>query len=40
MAAIDQIRTVDKLIVVKVFGALNSHEIKEIKIIIEETIVK
>jgi len=40
MVAIDQIRTVDKQRIMKVFGNLNYNEIKGIKRIFEETYVK
>jgi len=37
--AIDQIRTIDKVRVVKTLGALNKSEIVEVKSVIKETFV-
>ena len=38
--AIDQIRTIDKLRIIKVLGSLTAKEIHKIKLVIEETFVK
>ena len=37
--AIDQVRTIDKLSVLKILGALDQKEIKKVKAIIKETFV-
>jgi mRNA interferase MazF len=37
--AIDQIRTIDKLRVIKTLGTLNKSEIREVKSVIKETFV-
>lgn len=39
MIAIDQIRTIDKIRIIKTFGRLNEKEIKKCKEIIKETFV-
>ena len=36
---IDQIRTIDKLRVIKILGNLSKHEIKKVKSVIKETFV-
>lgn len=40
MAAVDQIRTIDKLRIVKIIGALEIDTIEKLKRIIDETYVK
>lgn len=37
--AVDQIRTIDKIRVVKILGKLNKSEIREVKSVIKETFV-
>ncbi len=37
--AIDQIRTIDRKRVIKTFGKLSTHEIKEVKSVLKETYV-
>ncbi|MDO9634495.1 MAG: type II toxin-antitoxin system PemK/MazF family toxin [Paludibacter sp.] len=37
--AIDQIRTIDKVRVIKILGTLNKSEIREVKSVIKETFV-
>lgn len=37
--AIDQIRTIDKVRVIKILGTLNKGEIREVKSVIKETFV-
>jgi len=37
--AIDQIRTIDKVRIIKILGKLNKSEIREVKSVIKETFV-